>query len=146
MTEGDLSQIARTFIRAWAADGPDVIERFAAPNLTVSYTHFPEPIEGPDAFRDMLDETHSYFPDLEVDVDRVVTDTPHAVVRWTYRGTFMQGTLFGVPADGQVVAVTGMTEYRIEDGLVRREEGVVDNFNLMMQVGAHPTPATEEAE
>jgi steroid delta-isomerase-like uncharacterized protein len=138
-------EIARTFIQAWAADGPNVIDRLAAPNLTVSYTHFPEPIEGPKAFRGMLDETHAHFPDLQVDVDRVVTEKPHAIVRWTYRGTFTQGTLFGVPADGQSVAVTGITEYRIEDGLVRREEGVVDNFNLMMQIGAEPAAATKES-
>jgi len=143
MANPDPSGIARQFIQAWSADGPDVISRLAAPDLTVSYTHFPEPIEGPDAFRDMLDETHSHFPDLQVVVDRVMTDAPQAVVRWTYRGTFRHGTLFGVPADDQSVSVTGMTEYRIEDGRVHREEGVVDTFNLMMQVGARPAPPPE---
>jgi hypothetical protein len=34
-----------------------------------------------------------------------------------------------------------MTKYAIRDGSVQSERGVVDNFALMRQIGAEPTPA-----
>lgn len=68
----------------------------------------------------------------------MVTDRNQAFVRWTYRGTFQNGEMFGVTATGQSVEVTGMTIHQIEDGTVRREEGVVDNLTLMQQLGLSP--------
>jgi predicted ester cyclase len=43
-----------------------------------------------------------------------------------------------VPANGQSVEVTGVTIYEIEDGVVQREEGIVDNLALMKQLGLAP--------
>ena len=46
--------------------------------------------------------------------------------------------MFGVEAAGRSVGVTGLTRYRIADGAVQEERGVVDNFGLMMHLGATP--------
>lgn len=134
----DVTGIARRFIQAWNVGHRHVVDELAAPDLTVSYTHYPEPFHGPEAFKQMLAKTHRYFPDLSIEVHDVVADENQAVVRWTYRGTFQEGELFGVTASGQSVEVTGMTIYEIEDGAVQREEGVVDNLALMHQLGLAP--------
>jgi hypothetical protein len=86
----------------------------------------------------MLQKTHQYVPDLAIDVHDVIFDGQQAVVHWSYRGTFQNGEMFGVPADGQSVEVTGVTIYEIEDGAVQREEGIVDNLALMKQLGMAP--------
>jgi steroid delta-isomerase-like uncharacterized protein len=117
-----------------------VVDELAAEDLTVEYTHFPEPFHGPEAFKDMLAQTHRHFPDLSIDVEAVVAGGDHAVVQWRYRGTFQNGKLFGVEASGQPVEVAGMTKYDIADGAIQREEGIVDTFGLMMQIGARPAP------
>jgi len=85
-----------------------------------------------------LHKTHHFFPDLAIEVRDIVADAPKAVVRWTYRGTFQNGEMFGVAAAGQSVEVPGMTIYEIEDGTVQREEGMVDNLALMHQLGLSP--------
>jgi len=136
----DVARIARRFIQAWNAGHREVVDALAAPDLVVSYAHFPEPIHGPDAFKQMLADTHRHFPDLEIDTHDVIARDNRAAVHWTYRGTFQAGEMFGVTADGQAVDVTGMTRYQIEGGRVHREQGIVDNFRLMMQLGASPTP------
>jgi steroid delta-isomerase-like uncharacterized protein len=138
-----VTEIARQFIRAWNAGQRHVVDELAAPTLTVSYPHFPEPLEGPEAFKEMLAQTHRFFPDLTIEVHEVVGAGPQVAVRWTYRGTFREGEMFGVAADGQSVATTGMTMYRVEDGRVQEARGVVDNVGLMAQLGAEPRPATE---
>jgi steroid delta-isomerase-like uncharacterized protein len=131
--------IARQFIQAWNAGRRNIVDDLAAPDLTVAYPHFPEPLEGPEAFKEMLAQTHHFFPDLAIEVDTVVAEGAQAVVHWRYRGTFQNGEMFGVAADGQSVAVTGMTRYRIADGAVQDGRGIVDNLGLMQQLGAAPS-------
>jgi steroid delta-isomerase-like uncharacterized protein len=137
-SRSDVTAIARRFIQAWNAGQRQVVDELAAPDLTVSYTHYPEPYHGPEAFKAMLKKTHRYFPDLTIDVHDVIADGTQAVVHWTYRGTFQNGEMFGVSASGQSIEVTGVTIYEIEDGAVQREEGVVDNLALMQQLGMMP--------
>jgi steroid delta-isomerase-like uncharacterized protein len=134
----DVEDVARRFIQAWNAGHHHVVDELAAPDLVVTYTHYPEPYHGPAAFKKMLKKTHQYFPDLTIDIHDVIADGNRAVVRWSYRGTFQNGEMFGVPADGQSVEVAGVTTYEIEDGAVRREEGIVDNLALMKQLGLAP--------
>lgn len=69
-----------------------------------------------------------------------MADGDQAVVHWRYRGTFQDVEIFGAEASGQSVEVMGMTRYHAADGKIQREQGVVDSFGLMMQLGAMPVP------
>ena len=140
MSDSNAEDLARRFIHAWNADHLHVVDELADENLTVSYTHFPESFQGPEEFKEMLSQTHRHFPDLTIKIDEVIADGNQAVVHWRYRGTFQEGEMFGVEASGQSVEVTGMTRYHIADGKIQREQGIVDNFGLMMQLGAMPAP------
>jgi steroid delta-isomerase-like uncharacterized protein len=128
-------EVARQFIEAWNVGERHIVDELASPDLVVSYTHYPEPYYGPEAFKEMLVKTHHFFPDLLIEVGDVVADGNQAFIRWTYQGTFQNGEMFGVPASGQSVEVTGMTIYEIEGGAVKREEGVVDNLSAFPRDG-----------
>lgn len=143
MNTPSVKTIARRFIQAWSADHLHIVDELAAADLTVSYTHFPQPCQGPEAFKHMLAQTHQFFPDLTIEVKQVLADGNRAVVHWVYRGTFQEGEMFGVSASGQSVEVPGMTIYEIEGGAVQSERGIVDNAGLMQQLGAVPTPVEE---
>ncbi len=132
-------QIAQKFIQAWSHDGLGVIDELADPNIVVSYSHFPEPIKGGKNFRAMLKETFSYFPDMRIIVEQIIAENNNVVVRWHYTATHESGEMFGVKASGQSVEVNGMTRYRIANGKVTEEVGVVDNLGLMFQLGALPS-------
>ena len=131
----DTAAIARRFIQAWTADQSDtVIDELAAPELVVDYSHFPEPVHGPDAFREMLAQTFAAFPDLETTADEVIPAGDRATVRWSYRGTHQAGTIFGSEPAGTRVEVQGITVYRIRDGKVVEELGVADTAALRAQL------------
>ena len=140
MTNATAEDLARRFIQAWNAGCLHVVDKYAAEHLTVSYTHFPAPFHGPEAFKEMLAQTHRYFPDLTIEIDEVVARGDQAVVHWRYQGTFQEGEMFGVQASGQLVEVTGMTRYHVANGKIQREQGIVDTFGLMTQLGARPVP------
>jgi predicted ester cyclase len=74
MSSAQTEDIARQFIQAWNAGHLHVVDELAADNLTVSYTHFPEPFHGPEEFKEMLSQTHRYFPDRTIEIDEVVAD------------------------------------------------------------------------
>jgi steroid delta-isomerase-like uncharacterized protein len=128
--------VARRFLQAWSAGGEFLVDELAAPDLVVSYTHFAEPLRGAEAFKQTLRQTHEFFPDLEITAEEVIAAADIAVVRWSYAATHLKGELFGVEAAGRRVEVRGITIYRLEGGVVRREEGVVDNLSLMAQLQA----------
>jgi predicted ester cyclase len=91
-------------------------------------------VEGVDRFKDILRQTHHSFPDLQITLDRMVAEGERVVVWWTYVGTHQREVLFGVEPSGKRVKVSGITEYRIINGQVIEERGIVDNLGLMMQL------------
>ncbi|MBD1853012.1 ester cyclase [Cyanobacteria bacterium FACHB-502] len=54
------------------------------------------------------------FPDLEITIDDQIAEGDKVCSRATTRGTH-QGDIFGIPATGNVVTMTGMTIVRIVD-------------------------------
>jgi len=133
--------IARRFLQAWKAGSSQIVDELAAGDLVVSYTHFTEPLRGAEAFKQMLGQTHQFFPDLQIRAEEVIATEETAVVRWRYQATHHAGELFGVSAAGQVVEVAGISIYRIRDGRVFEELGVVDNLSLMAQLQGTSTSA-----
>jgi ketosteroid isomerase-like protein len=79
----DTETVARRFLEAWNAGGESILDELAAPDLVVSYSHFPEPLRGAEAFKQALRQTHEYFPDLQITAEEVITAGDTVVVRWS---------------------------------------------------------------
>jgi steroid delta-isomerase-like uncharacterized protein len=127
--------IARRFIQAWNAGGESIVETLASPDITVFYSHFPQPVHGAEAFKAILRQTHTSFPDLQISVQEVIEEGEQVVVFWSYQGTHQHGEVFGYSPTGKQVRVSGITRFRIDSGKVAEESGLVDNFSLMQQLG-----------
>ena len=90
---------------------------------------------GPAEFRQARDAFLSAFPDMHIDVEDVISDGEHAVIRWYMRGTH-GGSGFGERATQQSVAVRGMT------WVVVRHDRIVEGWDtwnfggLMSTIGA----------
>lgn len=136
MNAKETERVARDFIQVWGVGNLDVLDRLASDDLEVTYSHFPEPIVGRHAFRSTLEETFTHFPDLEISPRTIVAEGERAAVEWQYEGTHQHGELFGVQPTGRRVRVSGVTFYRVVNGRVVEERGVVDVLGLMQQLGA----------
>lgn len=143
METDSVKTVARQFIQTWSINRLHLVDELASPDLTVFYTHFSEPIRSADSFKAMLSQVYRCFPDIAVEVDEIVAEANQAVVSWKYRATHQSGEMFGVQPTGQSVEVAGMTRYRIANGKVQSERGVVDTFSLMVQLGAVPSPRSK---
>lgn len=139
MNTGDNVAIAHRFAQAWAAGGQHIVDELAAPDIVVSYPMPPEPIVGVEAFKAFLTELFAGLPDNSVSVDETVAEGDRVACRWTMRGTH-NGELFGFPATGRSVQISGFTIYRIANGKVVEETGAGNTLGLLQQLGATVGP------
>lgn len=126
--------------RVWVGGDLDAIEEYAAPGY-VEHTlsgHNPD-IEGIEAHRQSVDQFTSAFPDLELDLERVVASGTKTAQRFTCRGTH-EGELMGAPPTGESVEfpAVGITVW--EDGMMVEDWSQVAMLTMMEQLGLAPEP------
>ncbi len=94
--------------------------------------------EGDEAYRSYVGELRAAFPDLELRVDEVYwmgceRDDWLISTRWSAEGTHSGGSLYGEPT-GHRCQIWGITQHRVEYGLIRQEWQLFNEFDLMMQI------------
>jgi steroid delta-isomerase-like uncharacterized protein len=131
-----LKEIAENYMQIWNVGSDSLLDKWANNDLNVEYTHFQKTIVGIDEYRQVLKQTHHFFPDIKISVQEVNVSVNKAIVEWTYTGTHQNNTLFGVDPAEKKVTVSGLSILDINGGKVVREYGIVDNLSLIMQLGA----------
>jgi steroid delta-isomerase-like uncharacterized protein len=81
------------------------------------------------------------LPDLHVTTDDLIAKDDKVIIRWTVTGTH-QGEIMGIPASGKQVTYTGITIYRLADGMVVETWWAMDTWGLMQQI--MPEEPTED--
>src|SRR4051794_4828315 len=76
--------------------------------------------------------------DLEITINRVVTDDSRAVVEWRFRGTFDGQPFQGLEPNGKTIDLRGTDILEIEDDKVKRLTAYYDSTSFARQVGMMP--------
>jgi steroid delta-isomerase-like uncharacterized protein len=129
---------ARHFGEVWGQGDPAIVDTLAHPELVVFYPALGQPINGRDAFKNVLALFHHAFPDLSVTVEDEVAEGDKVALRWTLHGTH-RAEIMGVPPSGKTASWTGITIYRLVEGQVIEERGEGDTLCLLRQLGAIPS-------
>lgn len=137
MTKEEIKRTATEYMQIWNAGNENQLDYLAGENLIVEYTHFERPYNGISGYKQMLRMTYNFFPDLKIEINRIIADEKDGIVIvfWEYNGTHKNGNLFGVESSGKKVSVNGISILTVENGLVVKESGIVDNLSLLMQLG-----------
>ena len=135
MSAEENKAIAERFAQVWSAGGLHLLDELASPDIVVSYPVPPEPMRGVEAFRGFLKDLYAGLPDVSVSVDEMIAEGEKVACRWTMKGTH-DGPLFGFPATGNPVEISGFAHYRIVDGKVVEELGAGNSISLLQQIGA----------
>lgn len=125
--------VARQFLEG--AFGPhwrlDLVEELHTPDFVV---HTRQGDLGLKEDRAAVLGWKSATPDLVIIVDDIVAEGDRVAVRWTATGT-NTGEGNGLPATGKKVTATGMTFWRMKNGKIAEEWGLVDMLSVMRQLG-----------
>ncbi len=92
----------------------------------------------PDGVRAYFTELFAAVPDLGFRVLATTVEGERAVVRWELEGTFAGAPFGGIAATGRRIALEGMDELTIRDGLIQGNNAYTDSLGFARQVGLLP--------
>lgn len=115
---------------------PEIVEEITGVGL----------FRGREEVRDFFRGLFKAVPDLELIVDRTVTEGDTVVMQWRMNGTFTGGPLFnGVQATGGPLALRGCDVLDVKDGLIVKNSAFQDGLELARGLGMMP-PQDSAAE
>lgn len=85
-----------------------------------------------------VEQLHTAFADIELDIAEQFEIDDRVVTRWCLFATH-QGELWGIPATGRRVRLTGITINRLVDGRIVEEWCESDWFSLLQQISGYLT-------
>lgn len=131
--------VRRSNEEIWGKGNLDFIDGYVAEDYIEHNTASPEPIRGPDGYKENVRMVRSAFPDLEVTTEDLIAEGNKVVTRYTLTGTH-QGQIMGIEPTGQEVEVEGISIGKIEDGQVVEGWTNIDVMGMMQQLGVVDSP------
>jgi predicted ester cyclase len=142
--EENKALVRRYFVaidEACEAGNADIVDDFLAPEF-VEHNPFPGVPPTREGWKQVFKEFVKGAPGYHV-VDDLVAEGDKVAGRITAYGKH-QGELFGIPATGKEIRVTGIAIWRIRGGRIVEHWHETDSLGLMQQLGVvspPPTPA-----
>jgi steroid delta-isomerase-like uncharacterized protein len=138
--------VVRTwFDEVWNRGNESAIDRLLAPDAIAH--GLPggggQPLRGPEAFKPFVRSFRSAFPDIQVVVERTVTEgnmvCAHCHVTATHRGDGM-----GVAPTGERIVFSGMTISRVENDRIHEAWNSFDFMSMFQQIRMLPQLASAQ--
>jgi steroid delta-isomerase-like uncharacterized protein len=137
----DNKQIMRQLFEEPWKGNLGVIDQYVDANYVGYDPSMPEPMRGPQAFKDFVQMYLSAFPDGAITVDEQIAEGDTVATRWTGRGTH-EGELLGIAPTRKQVTVSGLSFSKLENGKLVEDYSNWDTLGMMQQLGAVPAMAT----
>jgi steroid delta-isomerase-like uncharacterized protein len=120
---------------AWnARSGEAVARAFTPDGVRVEYALPGARLEGREAIAAHAEGYVRALPDCRLEIRAVAEHDDVAVIEWTFRGTHT-GDLPGLPAQGEEVALDGVSVCAMEGELIREERVYWDAATLLAGAG-----------
>ncbi len=138
-TEENKATTRRFFEEVFNRGNLAVVDEVKSSNYVFHDPGLPEPIRGPEGFKQYIMLFRNAFPDLHSTIEDLIAEGEKVTVRFTYTGT-QQGDLLGIPSTGKQVTVTAILIGRFVND--KFAEGWInyDALGMMQQLGVVPAP------
>ncbi len=137
-SEQNKAIVRRLIEEPWKGD-MRVVDELIDPSYVGYDPSIPEPLRGPDGFKENVSTYRAAYSDARITVDDQIAEGDKVASRWTARGT-QTGEVAGIAPTGKQVTVSGLTISRFEDGMVVEEWTTWDTLGMLVQLGAIPAP------
>ena len=139
--EANKALVATYFETIWNQGRYEEEPRFVDQDVIVHAPPMPGIPDGIDGPLRIVKTFRAALPDLHLVNDHLIAEGDRVVQHWTARGTHTGEPLFGAPPSGETLAMTGINEFRLENGRIVERWGVMDAAGLMRQLGLVPAQA-----
>lgn len=98
--------------------------------------HDPAPNQGPgpQGYIDFFTMMRNAFPDMQVEVEKMVADEDNVAFAYTLTGTH-KGEFMGVEGTGSPIKIRGMQISRFKNGKMVERWGSSDELGILKQIG-----------
>jgi steroid delta-isomerase-like uncharacterized protein len=135
MPESENATLARRwFTEVWNERSEAAVNELLAPDAAGHMEGGLE-VRGPAEFHPVRAALLGAFPDMEVNVDQIISQGDDVVVRWSAKGTH-RGEHLGFPASNRAAAFRGMTWLRFQDGKIVEGWDAWNQGRVMRELGA----------
>lgn len=133
-------QIARTwFDQVWNQGNEAAIDQLMAPGANFHGLAPPAagPVVGPEGFKPFYRQFREAFPDIHIEIDKLVAQGDTVAVYCTVTGTHA-GNALGAAATNRPICISGMGMARVEGGRIAEAWNAFDFISLYQQLGLKP--------
>lgn len=88
-----------------------------------------------EGFKQSLNELFTAFPDIQANIEHIVAQNGDVVVFLNFIGTH-KGEFQGIPPTNKTINIRSADLYKVEDEIIVGHWDVVDQLNLLQQIGA----------
>jgi predicted ester cyclase len=138
-----MSEANKALVRRWFAEtdrgNGAIIDELCAPGYVDHSPPLPGMGHGSEAVRRANAALGAAFPDTIHIIEDQIAEGDKVVTRLRGRATFT-GEILGIPPNGKVVEITGISIHRIVDGKLVEHWANADLLSFMQQLGALPAP------
>ena len=139
----------KAIVRRWFAEtdkgNAAIIDELCAPDYVDHSPPLPGMGEGSEGVRRANAALGAAFPDTVHIIEDQIAEGDKVVTRLRGRATFT-GEILGIPPNGKVVEITGISIHRIADGKLVEHWANADLLSFMQQLGALPGPGQPTVE
>jgi steroid delta-isomerase-like uncharacterized protein len=136
----DNKKIVRQLLEEPWKGNMDVIDQFVDASFIGYDPSMPEPIRGPQGFKEFVQQYLSAFPDGRITVDEQIAEGDIVATRWTGRGTH-EGDLMGIAPTRKQATVSGISFAKCKNGKLVEDWSNWDTLGMLQQLGAVPAMA-----
>ena len=140
-TEANKAIARRVFEEVLNQGKLDLVDEIFATDYVAQFPPNPD-ILGPEGFKQVATMFRTAFPDIHYAIENQIAEGDMVATRWAVTGTH-KGELMGIPPTGVQATSTGISIYRIANGLIEEDWTNVDFLGLMQQLGVIPPTGNE---
>ena len=137
MNERTPEQVVKDFLGALGRHDVEGIGRACADDI-VEVLSGTAPLEGVDNEMAFARGLFAAFPDLEIEVTRVIAVDQVVAAEWIRRGTFSGDDFQGLPANGARFDSPAAGFFEVENGLIKRLTAYADLNKFARDLGVLP--------
>lgn len=128
----------------WEQGNLELVDDLVADDYVEHNPTVPEPIHGPEGYKENVRRLRQAFPDLEQRREDVLVEDRTVVERVTTLGTH-RGPFAGIGPTGSQVEVQSINVLTFADGQLTEMTIQPDTLGMMQQLGVAPEMGGEEA-
>jgi steroid delta-isomerase-like uncharacterized protein len=136
-----MSEENKALVRRWFAEVDKGNEQIVDELIAVDYIDHNPPLPDMAPGREGVKQANALlraaFPDVRHTIEDQIAEGDKVVTRVTARATF-QGEILGIPPNGKLITIAGISIHRIAAGQFVEHWAVADNLSLYQQLGAIP--------